>query len=208
MNIKAISLILAICLAAEMSPAGTSGIQPAEQYLLVEYSDHAGKASLKVLGTSEHKTLLNEIRTEARLWGKAMSAAQKTWEAGRNTEPFPKSAIHQKSVTVIETFTNEASATATLDLREKIANAGKEDAKKKSKHSSPGSSSSCAGSSSFSISQYFKKVQARRLEMEARKASLQEIAIRLFADKLVETASLLEVSRNQPASTNSPAGAM
>jgi len=202
MKIKAIIMILAICLAAEMSSAEGNGLQSPDQYLLVEYSDHAAKTTLKVLSANEYKALLKEIHTEARLWEKALSASEKTWETGRNKEPFPKSSIHQKNVSIIESFTNEAAAIAILDLRERIAGAGKEESKKKTKRpKSSNSSSSC--SSTFSISQFFKKAQTRKIEMELRKASLQETAIRLFADKLAQITAQ-ETGQGQPAQEISP----
>ncbi|MDD4869512.1 MAG: hypothetical protein PHR77_03035 [Kiritimatiellae bacterium] len=90
-----------------------------ETYFIVKYFDHAKMLSYKLVSQTEYKALLEEIAGESKIWDKTMAASEKAWKAeGSTTKKFPRSAISQKKVMIVDKFTDQEKATARLNNME------------------------------------------------------------------------------------------
>jgi len=92
-------LLAALSYGEEAAPAGKP-----ETFLIIKVYDHAKKPSLKLVTDAEYKAETDAIAQEAKLWDKAMAAAEKAWKADSSTakKTFPKSFIAQKKISVIK----------------------------------------------------------------------------------------------------------
>jgi hypothetical protein len=91
-----------------------------ETYTIVKSFDHGKVMSYKLVSSVEYKALLAEIAAESKIWEKAMSASEKAWKADASTSKknFPRGAISQRKVVVVDTFTDQEKATSRMNNME------------------------------------------------------------------------------------------
>jgi len=129
-----IAIAATFLLIATIGQSADKAEEPAksEVYLIIKHSDHAKKTSYKLMSQSEYKALQDEITAEAKLWDKAMSAAEKAWKEDTTTSKkmFPRNAVSPQKASIDGKYTDQQKAGAKITSLEKAAKED-EDADKK-----------------------------------------------------------------------------
>ena len=112
--ISAIALV--VCFSTSI-PAEDKPAAGGEKFVLYKLTDHAKRSSYEVASVSEFRKLKAEIDQEGRLFGRAVSLAEREWKANKdNKGSFPRSAASPRDVREVGTYNDMAAAQAKQGL--------------------------------------------------------------------------------------------
>ena len=87
--------------------------------LAVEVRDYAKQLSWQLMSPEEYDQLQTKVAAEEDVFGEAVEAAQKEWDAdGSAKDRFPRSRLSSRKFTVLGTFTDDERARERLEARE------------------------------------------------------------------------------------------
>jgi len=91
--------------------AAPGAAAPAEKYVVCKIFDHSHVATYEVKSMTDLKTLKNEIDQENKAFGRALAITDREWKKNKdNTGTFPRSAISQREVKEMGTYSSDAEA--------------------------------------------------------------------------------------------------